>query len=115
MTVSDNVQRHLFRGFIQVHILHHAAIEPVYGLGLIDELTCHGYRPSPGTLYPILHALERAGYLRKEPRIVGGKVRKEYSITPAGRAALREARAKLRELVAEVLPEAGPAGVRKRR
>jgi hypothetical protein len=31
---------------------------------MIEELRRHGYRISPGTLYPMLHALERKGYLR---------------------------------------------------
>ncbi|MEX2158436.1 MAG: PadR family transcriptional regulator [Dehalococcoidia bacterium] len=114
MSVSDNVSRRFFRGFIQVHILHHAAIERVYGAALIEELARHGYRLSPGTLYPILHALERDGFLARRDRNVGGKVRKEYSITPAGRAALRDARAKVRELVEEVLAGDSPKARRAR-
>ena len=51
--------RDLFLGFVKVHILHHAAREPVYGLWLIEELAHHGYELSPGTLYPTLHSLER--------------------------------------------------------
>ena len=30
----------------------------------IDELARHGYKLSPGTLYPLLHSLEPKGYLR---------------------------------------------------
>ncbi|HIE37492.1 MAG TPA: PadR family transcriptional regulator [Anaerolineae bacterium] len=95
--------RSLFLGFIRVHILHHAAQEPVYGLWLIEELARHGYSLSPGTLYPTLHSLEQAGYLTSERRVVNGRVRRYYTATPAGRAALREARARIAELVAEVL------------
>ncbi len=58
--------RDFFLGFIKIHILHHAAQEPIYGLAMIDELRRHGYDLSPGTLYPILHSLERAGYLSRE-------------------------------------------------
>ena len=95
--------RDFFLGFIKVHILHHAAQEPVYGLALIDELHRHGYELSPGTLYPILHALERNGYLTREDRLIGGKVRKYYTATEQGRKALVEARKKIRELVHEVV------------
>ncbi len=95
-------------GFIKIHILHHAEDEPVYGLALIEELKRHGYALSAGTLYPILHNLEAAGYLRREQAIVGGKVRKYYAITESGRQALGEARLKIRELVEEVLEEGGP-------
>lgn len=100
--------RDLFLGFIRVHILHHAAIEPVYGVALQRELARHGYHVSPGTLYPVLHDLEASGYLQKTQCLVGGKVRKYYTITDEGRAILAEARVKVRELVREVLEGEGP-------
>jgi len=97
--------RDLFLGFVKVHILHHAAREPVYGLWLIEELARHGYELSPGTLYPTLHGLEREGLVSSERRVVGGRLRRYYTATPAGRAALTEARARIAELVAEVLED----------
>jgi DNA-binding PadR family transcriptional regulator len=101
--------RDFFLGFVKIHVLHHAAQEPVYGLALIDELRRHGYELGPGTLYPLLHGLEAAGYLAREDRVVGGKVRKYYAITEAGRLALAEARLKIAELVDEVLEDQGPS------
>lgn len=95
--------RDFFLGFVRIHILHHASQEPVYGLQLIAELARHGYDLSPGTLYPVLHGLEKAGYLVREERVVDGKVRKYYRATPQGERALAEARARIRELVTEVL------------
>src|SRR3990172_7377935 len=100
--------REFFLGFIKVHILHHAAREWVYGLQLIEELSRHGYHLSPGTLYPLLHGLERSGYLIREDRLVGGKIRKYYRATPLGKQALSQVRAKIEELVAEVLRDEGP-------
>lgn len=101
--------RDFFLGFIKIHILHHAAEEPVFGLELIRELARHGYDVSPGTVYPVLHEMERAGYLRREDRVVQGKVRKYYRTTPHGDQALEEARAKITELVTEVLRREGPS------
>jgi DNA-binding PadR family transcriptional regulator len=49
----------LYGGMIRLHILHHAAKEPVFGLGIIEELRHHGYQLSPGTLYPMLHGMEK--------------------------------------------------------
>jgi len=95
--------RNLLLGFIKIHILYHAALDAVYGLWLIEELAHHGYSLSPGTLYPTLHSLEREGYLQSEKRVVEGRQRRYYTITPQGVEALAEARAKLRELVDEVL------------
>jgi len=94
--------RDLFLGFVKLHILHHAGREPVYGLWLIEELARHGYRLSPGTLYPILHSLESEGLLVSETRVVKGKVRKYYRLTESGHAALADGRAKARELLNEV-------------
>lgn len=95
--------RDLFLGFIKIHILHHAGQEPVYGLWLMEELARHGYTISPGTLYPTLHSLEQAGYLSSEKRVVEGRQRRYYTLTPDGKAALAEARERLAELVSEVL------------
>lgn len=105
---GQSLLREFFLGFIKIHILHHAAQERVYGLQLIEELRRHDYDLSPGTLYPLLHGLERSGYLVREERLAGGKVRKYYSTTPTGERALGEVRAKIEELVAEVLRAEGP-------
>jgi len=99
------VLREFFLGFVKIHILYHAAEGPVYGAELTQELARHGYDLSPGTLYPTLHRLHDKGYLVKEKRVVDGRVRKYYTITSKGRAALTEARRKIAELVGEVLQE----------
>jgi len=96
--------RELFLGFIRVHILFHATEGPVYGTELMGELARHRYRIGPGTLYPILHALEAGGYLRRTAQVVNGRVRKYYRATPAGRRLLGRAQAQLVELAHEVLP-----------
>lgn len=95
--------RDFFLGFIRIHVLYHASREPVYGLQLIAELARHGYHLSPGTLYPVLHGLEKSGYLAREHRLVDGKMRKYYRATLQGEQALAGARAKIVELVSEVL------------
>jgi hypothetical protein len=62
---SDEIHdRDLYSGLIRLHMLHHAAKGPIFGLGMIEELARHGYRISPGTLYPLLRGLEKKGYLR---------------------------------------------------
>jgi PadR family transcriptional regulator PadR len=94
--------RDFFLGFIKIHILYHAAQEPIYGLDFIRELETHGYQLSPGTLYPIFHKLEKQGYLISEKRVVEGKVRKYYTATRQGKDALHEAYAKARELLDEI-------------
>ena len=107
VSTFDRVSRDLLLGFIRIHILHHAAEEEVFGLGLIEELARHGYRLSPGTIYPLLHDMKSAGLLLGERRQVGGRLRYYYRATEEGRRVLAEARDKLRELVAEVLVDPG--------
>jgi hypothetical protein len=68
--------RDLYSGLIRLHILHHAVKGPVFGLGMAEELARHGYRISAGTLYPLLHGLERKGYLHATEQR-GGKTRRK--------------------------------------
>jgi PadR family transcriptional regulator len=95
----------LYSGLIRLHILHHACKEPVFGLGMIEELGRHGYRLSPGTLYPIMHGLEKRGLLRSKQQQVGGKIRRVYSATPVGRRALNSAKERVRELFGELFED----------
>ncbi len=93
----------LYSGLIRLHVLHHAVEEPIFGLGMIEELRRHGYRISPGTLYPLLHGLERKGYLRSTEQSNGKSRRKVYRATPLGRKALKTAKTKVRELFHELM------------
>ena len=95
--------RDLYSGLIRLHILHHAAEEPIFGLGMAEELARHGYRISPGTLYPLLHGLERKGYLRATDVRNGKSRRHVYRATTLGRKALAAARQKVRELFGELI------------
>ncbi len=99
--------KNFFIGFIRVHILYHASKKPIYGLWMIEELAEHGYKLSPGTLYPILRRLESDGLLKSFRNIVAGKVRKYYALTKKGRRTLNELRIKINELVAEVMENNG--------
>jgi PadR family transcriptional regulator, regulatory protein PadR len=103
--MADAVLRHFFGGFVRMHILYHAAKGAISGVEVMEELGRHGYKLSPGTLYPILHQLEADGYLTVTATVVSGRRRKNYEITKAGRKLLRDARVKLRELVSELLED----------
>ena len=100
---SKNADRDLYSGLIRLHVLHHAVREPIFGLGMIDELARHGYRISPGSLYPLLHGLEKKGYLRPTEQRKGKSLRKVYRATPRGRTALAAAKSKVRELFRELI------------
>jgi DNA-binding PadR family transcriptional regulator len=89
----------LLTGLIRLHILHHAVRGEFYGQWMIHELSRHGYKLSPGTLYPMLHALERKGYLRSRTERVGRTFRRVYRATALGREANRVAKVQVRELI----------------
>lgn len=91
------------RGAVRLHILHHASQGKVHGAWMSAELERHGYRISPGTLYPTLHRMQDDGLLVSAAEIVDGRTRRVYSLTDAGRAALADERRALRELAREVL------------
>lgn len=99
-----DVVREFRRGAVRLHVLHHAAKGGVSGAWMAGELGRHGYRISPGTLYPLLHALEAAGLLVSAERTENGRVLRYYTATETGRVTLAEARGALAELAAELLP-----------
>lgn len=88
--------RDLLVGLVRLHVLHHAAEAEIYGQWMIDELADHGYRLSPGTLYPLLHKMVRDGYLTVREERHGRAVRKYYAITDFGRDGLAVARERTR-------------------
>jgi DNA-binding PadR family transcriptional regulator len=98
--------RELLRGAVRLQILHHAAHGEIHGARMAAELAEHGYRISPGSLYPTLHKMEAEGLLRSRDEVVAGRPRRSYSITPVGRRALKETTVQLRELANEVLGDA---------
>ncbi len=93
----------LYSGLIRLHILHHAVEGPIFGLEMADELARHGYRISLGTLYPLLHGLEKKGYLRSAAKRSGQSIRKVYRATPLGRKALTAMKEKVSELFGELI------------
>jgi DNA-binding PadR family transcriptional regulator len=100
--MRDPIAREFLLAFWKIHILHHAADgRGVYGQWMLEELSHHGYRLSPGTLYPILARMAERGWLRaSEPtRSKGARV---YHLTPRGHDVLERVRSSLDELYGEV-------------
>jgi PadR family transcriptional regulator, regulatory protein PadR len=91
----------LLKGLIRLHILHHASKAEFYGQWMIHELVRHGYTLSPGTLYPMLHALERSGYLRSREERLGRTYRRIYRATALGREANEVAKVQILELTGQ--------------
>jgi len=99
--MTDPVVREFLLAFWKIHILHHAEEDGVYGQWMLEELRRHGYRLSPGTLYPLLARMARRGWLRSnQPK--RSRDARVYRITPAGSDVLKRLRASLAELQHEV-------------
>jgi len=104
------LRREILLAFWKVHVLHHAAEGPIHGQFMLDELRRHGYDISPGTLYPLLHRMERMGWLWSTVDPYGGKrARRDYRLTEEGIQVLKVVREQVGELYREVVLEA-PAG-----
>ncbi len=95
----------LYAGLVRLHILHHAAHEPIFGTAIIEELARHGYKMSAGTMYPLLHGLEEKGYLRSSEQREGKRFRRIYRATAKGKRELEAAKKKVRELFGELFED----------
>lgn len=83
------------RGILKVTVLELVSESPKNGSEIMDEIEkrTHGtWRPSPGSIYPLLAYLEKQGYIQQ--REVEGV--KKYMITEKGTTMLKEARENLR-------------------
>ncbi len=108
---TDVVSNEILLAFWKIHILHHAESEPVYGLWLMEELRRHGYRISPGTLYPLLRRMETHGWLETPCRSdAARRERKCYRLTNQGAGVLALLREQVVELYREVVKQI-PKGV----
>jgi PadR family transcriptional regulator, regulatory protein PadR len=86
----------LLKGHLDALLLAVLEPGPQHGYAVIEALRAGsgGALDLPtGTVYPALHRLERAGLIRSEWETVGGRRRRAYRLTRAGRSALSEQRA----------------------
>jgi DNA-binding PadR family transcriptional regulator len=72
---------------------------------MMEELEHHGYHIGPGTLYPLLHGMEKRRWLKSSVDNTSGRNRRVYKITPSGRRALEQAMVKVDELHDEMHEE----------
>ena len=107
--MADQISREILLAFWKVHILHHAQERPIYGQWILEELRRHGFKVSPGTLYPLLARMQHHGWLRvlkSAGRRTSSKARREYVLTSTGATVLTTLRKQVEELHREVVREA---------
>ncbi|MHB9075462.1 MAG: PadR family transcriptional regulator [Desulfobaccales bacterium] len=103
MDYHDQIYQAFWQGVVRLVVLHQASQGPIYGGKLSKFLREQGYAISPGSLYPLLHLLEKAGFLASRLKVYRGRVRKYYEITLEGRTCLDLVRREVRDLTKEVI------------
>ncbi|VVB76302.1 Transcriptional regulator PadR-like family protein [Candidatus Tiddalikarchaeum anstoanum] len=88
----------VLRGNLKFLVLHILSAGPIHGYGLFKELEkSYKWRPSCGTLYPVLNTLEKDSLITSSETVECGRFKKIYSITPKGIEALNVMVKELRE------------------
>jgi DNA-binding PadR family transcriptional regulator len=81
------------KGFIRYHVLESLSEKPMSGSEIIDEIekrTDGRWKPSPGSIYPLLAWLQDNGHVKELPTDQSGL--KRYELTVRGKALLEEQR-----------------------
>jgi DNA-binding PadR family transcriptional regulator len=85
----------ILKGHLDFILLAALQPGPAYGYALIRDLqlkTGGFLQLTEGTLYPVLHRLEDAGYLQSRLETVQSRKRRLYQLTPRGEAHLETLR-----------------------
>ena len=84
----------LVQGTLEMLILKTLALEAMHGYGVairIEQISSGVFRVNPGSLFPALNRLERAGRIKAEWRATENNRRaKYYLLTDSGRKALKD-------------------------
>ena len=101
-----NIDKSLLSGSYGMMILSLLKEREKYGYQMINELALRSddtFKMKEGTLYPILHSMEKQGYVESfEKKTDGGRVRRYYRITKKGLKALEEKKAMWKEYSSKV-------------
>ncbi|MGO9619908.1 MAG: PadR family transcriptional regulator [Desulfobaccales bacterium] len=103
MDFQRQISQAFWQGMVKLIVLHQANLGPVYGGRLSKYFHRLGYAISPGSLYPLLHSMEKANLMRCHIRIFKGRARKYYELTSQGQACLKASRQEAGEIVREVI------------
>jgi DNA-binding PadR family transcriptional regulator len=78
------------KGFIRYHVLEALSEKPMSGSELMEEIENHSggfWKPSPGSIYPLLAWLQDNGFVKELPQENGLK---RYELTQNGKALFEE-------------------------
>jgi PadR family transcriptional regulator PadR len=82
----------LLQGTLDLLVLKALALEPLHGLGVsrrIEQITKGAFQVKPGSLFPALHRMEQAGWLKSAwGESENNRRAKYYQLTKAGQRQL---------------------------
>ena len=89
---TDEFTADLLQGTLDMLVLKAVSLQPLHGLGVsnrINQITKGTFDVKPGSLFPALHRMEEAGWLKSEwGESENNRRAKFYSLTRAGRRQL---------------------------
>jgi len=89
---EDEFTADLLQGTLDLLVLKALSAQPLHGLGVstwINQITKATFDVKPGSLFPALHRMEEAGWLKSEwGESENNRRAKYYSLTRAGRRQL---------------------------
>jgi DNA-binding PadR family transcriptional regulator len=91
--------RDALKGHVELLLLSVLEDGPAHGYGLVETIrdTSDGaFDLAEGTVYPALYRLERGGLVASGWEVAGGRRRRVYRLTDAGRGALERQRSEWR-------------------
>ena len=87
------------KGFLRYYVLKLLSEKPMSGSEIMNEIerrSFRGWKPSPGSIYPLLSWLQENEYTKEQPEQTPGI--KRYLLTDKGKAFLKEHEARREEL-----------------
>lgn len=86
MNNTKEVQIKLMKGLLDLIVLQFLSNQPMHGYQIITKIRkTFGVYFGPSTIYPLLNALERSGYVKSEWDMGNERPRKVYKLTAEGR------------------------------
>jgi DNA-binding PadR family transcriptional regulator len=86
MNNVKEVQVKLMKGLLDLIVLQFLSNQPMHGYQIITKIRkTFGVYFGPSTIYPLLNALERSGYVKSEWDMSNERPRKVYKLTAEGR------------------------------
>lgn len=90
MNNSKEVQVKLMKGLLDLILLQLLSVSPMHGYQIIIKIRkTFGIYFGPSTIYPLLNALEKSGYVKSEWDLNNDRPRKVYKLTAEGQSLLK--------------------------